>query len=219
MTAEPPIRVLLVDDHPVMREGLRLLLGAQPDFEVVGEAASGGEAVALAESLAPDVVIMDLEMPGMDGVEATRRIVEGGPRAKVVVYTAYYSDEQILGAMRAGAVGYLLKGGHREDVYRAVRAAHTGGSLLEPIVASRLLRQVGGRNQTRQNVETLTPREHEVLELLARGLANKQIAVEIGTAERTVKFHVSSILSKLGASNRTEAVAAAAARGLISLTN
>ncbi len=208
------IRVLLVDDHPVMREGLTLVLSTQPDLVVVGEAASGGEAVALATRLHPDVVLMDLEMPEMTGVEATTRIKQLLPETRVVVYTAYYTDDQILGAMRAGASGYLLKGAPRDDLFRAVRAANAGGSLLEPLVASRLLRQVAD-NAPAQHGEQLTPRESEVLDLLARGLANKQIAAELGATERTVKFHVSSILAKLHASNRTEAVVTATSRGLI----
>lgn len=216
MSQSPQIRVLLVDDHPVMREGLSLVLGTQPDLEVVSEAASGGEAIALARRERPDVILMDLEMPEMSGVEAIVRIREELPTTRVVVYTAYFTDEQVLGAMRAGASGYLLKGAPREDLFRAVRVAYAGGSLLEPLVASRLLRQVhedpGG-----PRIDRLTPREHEVLELLARGLANKQIAQDLGASERTIKFHVSSILAKLNASNRTEAVIAATSRGLLTI--
>jgi DNA-binding NarL/FixJ family response regulator len=210
--------VLLADDHPVMREGLSLVLGTQPDLELVGEAASGGEAIALARQARPDVILMDLEMPGTGGVEAIRRVVEDLPDTRVVVYTAYYSDEQILGAMRAGASGYLLKGAPREEIFRAVRAAKAGGSLLEPIVASRLIRQVSDGHRSSPS-EVFTAREREVLQRLARGLPNKEIAAEIGVTERTVKFHVSSILTKLGATNRTEAVMAAATRGLVSFSS
>jgi DNA-binding NarL/FixJ family response regulator len=214
MGGRRPTRILLADDHPVMREGLCLVLGTQPDLIVVGQAAGGGEAIALARRTRPDVVLMDLEMPEMSGIETIRRIQAELPGVQFVVYTAYHTDEQVLGAMRAGASGYLLKGAPREELFRAVRLARDGRSLLEPLVASRLLGQVRGRAA---GAEGLTSRETEVLELLARGLPNKQIAEELGLTERTVKFHVSSILAKLGAANRTEAVSIAAARGLIAL--
>lgn len=216
MSERETIRVLLADDHPVMREGLNLVLGTQADFEVVGEAASGGEALALSRRLRPDVVIMDLEMPEMDGVEAIQRLKAEMPETRVVVYTAYFSDEQILGAMRAGASGYLLKGAPRDEIFRAVRVANANGSLLEPVVATRLIQQMS-EHQPHVVEQVLTVREQQVLELLARGLANKQIAVELGTTERTAKSHVSSILAKLGVTNRTEAVTRAAARGILHL--
>jgi DNA-binding NarL/FixJ family response regulator len=204
------IRILVADDHPVVRDGLVAMLGTQADFEVVGQAATGREAVRQVVALRPDVVLLDLEMPEMDGVEVIERLSEETPGTHVIVFTAFDTDDRIVGAVQAGAQGYLLKGAPREDVFRAVRVVHSGGSLLEPVVASKLLRQVS------HDFQSLTPRELEVLGLVAQGLQNKEIAAQLVITERTVKFHVSSILAKLGADNRTEAVTIAARRGLIS---
>ena len=211
------IRLLVADDHPMLREGLVAVLGTQPDFEVVGEAADGDEVVRLAESLGPDVILLDLEMPGTDGVAALERLREAGSTARTVVFTAYDTDERILGSLRAGARGYLLKGASRQEIFGAIRTVHAGGSLMQPAVTDRLLERIdrGGG----PDAGNLTPRELEVLALLARGLKNAEIAGRLFISERTVKFHVGSILAKLGADNRTEAVTIAANRGLVRLTD
>jgi len=214
---QAPIRILVADDHPIVRDGLIAILNTQPDFEIIGEAATGPQTVERVTTLRPDVVLLDLEMPEIDGVEALRQLREASPDARVIVFTAFDTDERILGAVRAGARGYLLKGVPREDIFHAIRVVHAGESLLQPIVASKLLRQVSQEQATLPGSETLTPRELDVLRLLARGLENKEIAAELVIAERTVKFHVSSIQSKLGAGNRTETVVIAARLGLIKL--
>jgi DNA-binding NarL/FixJ family response regulator len=209
--AEGGVRILVADDHPMLREGLVAVLSTQPDFEVVGEAADGAEVVRLAGALRPDVILLDLEMPGVDGVEALEGLRDAGSEAHAIVFTAYDTDERILGALRAGARGYLLKGASRQEIFDAVRTVHAGGSLLEPGVTTRLLDHVREGEQR----EPLTPRELEVMSLISEGLHNSEIAARLFVTERTVKFHVSSILAKLGADNRTEAVAIATRRGLI----
>ena len=206
------IRVLVADDHPMLREGLVAVLSTQPDFEVVGEASDGSETVRLAETVRPDVILLDLEMPKLDGVAALEGLRDAGSTARAIVFTAYDTDERILGALRAGARGYLLKGASRKEIFDAVRTVHAGGSLLEPGVTTRLLDHV---REEREPQEPLTPRELEVLLLISEGLHNSEIAGRLFVTERTVKFHVSSILAKLGADNRTEAVALATRRGLI----
>ncbi len=206
------IHILVADDHPIVREGLVAILSTQPDFNVVGEAATGNEAVRQVEALHPDVILLDLEMPEMDGVDALRQIRLAHPETQAIVFTAFDTDERILAAVRAGAQGYLLKGAPREDIFKAVRVASQGGSLLQPVVASRLLRHVAN---PAENSPALTPRELEVLRWLAQGKTNKEIAAALNITQRTVKFHVSSILRKLGAGNRTEALASAAKLGLI----
>jgi NarL family two-component system response regulator LiaR len=228
------IRILLADDHPIVREGLRAVLETQPDFEVIGtpeQAANGDEALRLALELHPDILLLDLEMPVMDGVETIRRLRQhmrldphkgDGMRPRIIVFTAFDNDERIIAALEAGANGYLLKGAPREDIFNAIRVTMQGGSLLQPVIASKLLRHMGQHSLSaiaRHSMpyETLTERELEVLTLLAQGMPNKEIAAHLTISERTAKFHVSSIMGKLGATNRTEAVSLAAQKGLITL--
>ena len=227
-----PIRILIADDHPVVRDGLVAILSTQPDFEVIGEAGTGVEVIEQIMALEPDVVLLDLrklsnvtdffvlldlEMPELDGVAALQQLQQSTSKVRAIVFTAFDTDERILEAVQAGAQGYLLKGVPRDELFSAIRVVHTGGSLLQPVVASKLLRQVSQHEQTTSDIDPLTPREVEVLRLLAQGLQNKEIASELVISERTVKFHVSSIMGKLGAGNRTEAVTIAAQQGLIDL--
>ncbi len=213
--ATEPIRILVADDHPVVREGLIAILDTQPDFAVVGEASSGKEAIAQVQALTPDLLLLDLEMPDLDGVGVLQALNSAEIKPRVIVFTAFDSDERIVAAVQAGANGYLLKGVPRQELFDAVRVVHAGGSLLQPVVASKLMRHVS--KEPEPTAEILTPRELEVLVELARGLQNKEIAAKLVISERTVKFHVSAILAKLEAGNRTEAVRIAAQRGLIDL--
>jgi DNA-binding NarL/FixJ family response regulator len=207
------IRVLVADDHPLVRQGLRAYLSLQPDLEVVGEATGGDEAILRARALGPDVILMDLLMPGLDGVEAMRRLGEEAPASRVVVVTSASDEDHVLAAMRAGASGYVLKDAPPADVVAAVRRAVEGGAVIDPNVAPVLLREAR-REHAPDPLETLTPREREVLALVARGLPNKAIATELGVAEKTVKSHVSNVLRKLGVHDRTQAALLAARAGL-----
>jgi DNA-binding NarL/FixJ family response regulator len=209
------IRIAIADDHPVVREGLVAMLETEPDFQVVGTAATGAEAVALVARTDPDVMLLDLELPELDGVAVLRRLVAEVARVRVIVFTVFDTDERIIAAVEAGAAGYLLKGAPRAELFAAVRTVAAGGSLLASVASSAVLRRV--RGEVPPGGPSLTPREREVLEALARGLGNKQIAAELGVSERTVKFHVSSLFVKLGARNRTEAVTIGARAGLVSI--
>ncbi|MDX6288053.1 MAG: hypothetical protein QOG53_3538 [Frankiales bacterium] len=195
------IRVAIVDDHAVVRGGLQQLLSAEPDIEVVGAASDGAEAFELVQTTAPDVVLMDLSMPGVDGIEATRRIVQDYPDVNVVVLTSFADKQRILDALEAGAVGYLLKDGDPAEVAAAVRAAMAGGSPLDPKAAKVLL----DSRRAAQPAANLTAREREVLELVADGLANKNIARRLGISERTVKSHLTSVFQAIGVVDRTQA--------------
>jgi DNA-binding NarL/FixJ family response regulator len=208
------IRVAVADDHPVVREGLVAMLETQPDFAVVGEAGTGPEALVLVSKADPDVLLLDLELPGLDGVGVLRRLETDRSRTRVIIFTVFDTDERIIAAVEAGAAGYLLKGTPREELFAAVRTVASGGSLLAPVATSAVLRRVRGESTA---TPALTPRERLVLEQLARGLGNKQIAAALGISERTVKFHVSSVFTKLEANNRTEAVTRAVQTGLITL--
>jgi DNA-binding NarL/FixJ family response regulator len=206
------IRVLIADDHPVVRAGLHGMLARQPDLELVGEASAGEEVLRLVEKLCPAVVLMDLRMPGMDGVTATRQIAACFPQTQVLVLTTYDTDADILSAVQAGATGYLLKDTPRETLYRAIRAAARGETVLAPTVAARLLGQVRAPAQ-----EALSVREIEVLSCVARGASNKETARQLHISESTVKTHLIHIFGKLGVSDRTEAVTTALQRGILRL--
>ncbi len=209
------IRVLLVDDHPVVRTGLRHLFETEPGFEVQGEAADGAEAVAAATACRPSIVLMDLQMPVMNGVEAIRRIRSLPDPPPVLVLTTYDSDSQILAAVEAGAAGYLLKDAPRETLFASVRSAVAGGSPLAPAVAARLLQHIGRREPT--PAEPLTARELDVVRLVAAGASNREIARDLHISEATVKTHLLHIFEKLGVADRTSAVTSALNRGLIEL--
>jgi DNA-binding NarL/FixJ family response regulator len=205
-----PIRLVLVDDHPVVREGLRGMLEAEPDLSVVGEAGSGDEAVVVARTAAPDVILMDLRMRGLDGAAATERILAESPGIKIIVLTTYETDADILRAVEAGASGYLLKDASRAELAGAIRAAVRGETVLAPSVAGRLVRQV--RNPVQPG---LSGREVEVLGLVAKGQTNAEIGRALHISEATVKTHLLRIFSKLDVSDRTAAVTTAMARGLL----
>jgi DNA-binding NarL/FixJ family response regulator len=215
-----PIRILIVDDQSLFREGLNTLLSVQPDFEVVGEARNGEEAIGLAGSLHPDVILMDVRMPVLDGVAATRRLKEAQPDCRVIVLTTFDDDEYVFEGLRAGAVGYLLKDAPSPNLFEAIRAAARGESFLLPSVAAKVVAEFSRLADLAPihpdpMIEPLTKRELEILRLIARGASNKQIAGQLVIAEGTVKNHITSILNKLGVHDRTQAAIKARESGLI----
>jgi DNA-binding NarL/FixJ family response regulator len=203
------VRILVADDQPLVRAGIRRVLEADPAFSVVGEAADGHEAVALARALRPDVVLMDIRMPILDGIEATSRLVEGGSPARIVVLTTFGLDEYVLGALRAGASGFVLKEAPPEEILNAVRVVSAGNALIAPAVTRAVIAELGRRPrraELAERLDELTPREREVLGLLAKGLSNAEIANELVVGEGTVKTHVARVLAKLGVRDRVQAV-------------
>lgn len=208
-----PIRIVIADDHSVVRQGLRMFLSLDPDLEVIGEADNGAEALRLAGELNPDVVLMDLLMPVMDGITAIGEIRTKHPDVEVIALTSVLEDASVVGAIKAGAIGYLLKDTQSDELRRAIKAAAQGQVQLSPQAAARLMREV----RAPDSPETLTERETDVLRLLATGLANKEIARDLGIGEKTVKTHVSAVLLKLNVRSRTQAALYAAQIGLVSI--
>jgi DNA-binding NarL/FixJ family response regulator len=210
------VRVVVADDHPVFRGGLRALLETDPAFDVVGEAATGAEAVAVTRELAPDVVLMDLHMPDVDGVEATTQIVRDNPAVAVLVLTMFDDDGSVFAAMRAGARGYVLKGTNQAQILHAVHAVSAGGAAFGPSVAERMLGQLTGaaRGGSAPPFPQLSDREREVLDLIAQGQSNQRIAARLSISDKTVRNHVSNIFTKLGVVDRTEAALRARDAGL-----
>lgn len=211
------IKILIADDHPVVREGLCAMLSREVDFDVVGEARDGVEAVGKTKELNPEVVLMDLRMPEMDGVEAMRQIRSAMPDVKFIILTTYSDDEYIFSGIEAGARAYLLKDAPREDLFKAIRAVHRGESLIQPVVASKLLDRFSELSRRTPSGEGLSGREMEILELMAKGAANKEISAQLNIAQSTVKTHIANIFQKLGVNDRTEAVTQALKKGIIRL--
>jgi DNA-binding NarL/FixJ family response regulator len=210
--SERPIRLLIADDHPVFRQGLRAMLESTEQFEVVGDAADGDEAVARTLELKPDVVLMDLRMPGLNGIDATRRILEHRPGVGVLVLTMFEDDDSVFAAMRAGARGYLLKGSEQDEVLRAIRSIASGEAIFGPAIASRLIAYFSSANATA--FPELTEREREVLELIAQGKNNQAIAAELVLSLKTVRNHVSNIFNKLQVTDRAGAIVKAREAGM-----
>lgn len=211
------IKILIADDHPVVREGLFAMLSREVDFEVVGEAKDGVEAVNKTKEMRPDVVLMDLRMPEMDGVEAMRQIKSIMPEVKFIILTTYSDDEYIFSGIEAGARAYLLKDAPRDDLFKAIRAVYRGESLIQPVVASKLLDRFSELSRRTPFGEELSARELEILCLMAKGAANKEISAQLSIAQSTVKTHITNIFQKLGVNDRTEAVTQAIKKGIIRL--
>jgi NarL family two-component system response regulator LiaR len=211
------IRVLITDDHAIVRKGIRALLATEPNIEVVGEARDGRDAIAEAQRLQPDVILMDLVMPGMDGLEAIRRIVDRQPEIRILVLTSFDGDDKVFPAIKAGALGYLLKDSSPEELVKAIHQVCRGESSLHPNIARKLLRELAQPTGSEPRVRSLTERELEVLRLVARGQSNRGIAQQLGISEATVRTHVSKILAKMGLSSRTQAALYALQKGLASL--
>jgi len=212
-----PIRIVIADDHPIVRQGLAAVLSQEEDLEVVGQAGNGLEAVAQARKLRPDIILMDLQMPEMDGVEAIQKIKTETSDIGIIILTTYETDDYIFRGIEAGARGYLLKDSSPEDVLKAIRTVHQGESLIQPRVASRLIDRFTQLSHAPASQDVLSSREVQVLQLIATSAANKEIANELLIGESTVKTHIIHILNKLGVKGRTEAVAEAARRGIIQL--
>ncbi len=211
------IKILIVDDHPVVREGIGSMLKREPDFKIVGEATNGLEAIEKVRELSPDVVLMDLRMPEMDGVEAISRIKEERPEIKFIILTTYSDDEYIFKGIAAGARAYLLKDAPREELFKAIRAVSRGESLIQPVVASKVLDRLAELSKKTPSAETLSEREIEVLRLMASGVSNRDIADQLSITQSTVKTHITSIFQKLNVTTRTEAVTTALRKGVIQL--
>jgi DNA-binding NarL/FixJ family response regulator len=211
------IRVVIADDHPVVREGLAAMLNKQADFSVVGEAENGRDAIEKARELHPDVILMDLRMPEVDGVEAMRQIGRESPGTRFIVLTTYDNDEFIFKGIEAGARAYMLKDSPRDELFRAIRAVHRGESLIQPAVAGKVLDRFAELSRQVQVPEALSEREIEVVRLMAEGSANKEIAASLSISESTVKTHIQTIFQKLGVGDRTEAVTQALRKGIIQL--
>ena len=214
--AQAPIRVLIVDDHAIVRKGIRALLSEAGGFEVVAEVGDGQEAVVRAAELHPDVILMDLLMPRMDGIEATRQITSHQPGARVLVLTSFAADNKVFPAIKAGAIGYLLKHSSPEELVRAIRQVHRGEPSLHPTIARKLLQEVAHPPELQPAPESLTAREMAVLRLIAQGLSNQEIADRLAVSDPTVRAHVSNILSKLHLASRTQAALYAVREGLTS---